>query len=192
MKIKGAVVLATIMALCGCASVPSPAIQGEVFRDVAKEAKTDSPAQAPSAQASATETVLRCIAVTLKENAGLKIAGVIAEEGESPSLFAAPEKSGGLLMIRIKDLKLVDPSVEVRLTLVLRVFDSVGVNCYTRSITNTVLINSPQDKLDEAFQLMTKDILRQYARDPVLRPIIIKYRLGSPVTSISLPKGVES
>ena len=129
--------LAAITALCGCATVPFSAIPEAVFLDAAKEEKTDSPAQTPSAQASATETVLRCIALTLKENAGLKIAGVIAEEGESPSLFAAPEKSGGLLMIRIKDLNLVDPSAEVRLTLVLRVFDSSGVNCYTRSITNT-------------------------------------------------------
>ena len=179
MLIKRSLALAAITALCGCASVPSPAIQGEVFRDVAKEATTDSPAQAPSVQPSATETVLRCIAVTLKENAGLKIAGVIAEEGESPSLFAAPEKSGGLLMIRIKDLSLVDQSAEVRLTLVLRVFDSAGVNCYTRSITNTLRINSPQDKRDEALQLITKDILRQYSKDPVLRPIIMKYKLGS-------------
>ena len=179
MKIKGAVALAAITALCGCASVPPPAIQGEVFRDVAKEEKTDSPAQAPSAQANATETVLRCIALTLKENAGLKIAGVIAEEGESPSLFAVPQKSGGLLMIRIKDLNLVDPSAEVRLTLVLRVFDSAGANIYMRSITNTLRIDSPQEKIDGTLQIITEDILRQYAKDPVLRPIIMKYRLGS-------------
>jgi hypothetical protein len=179
MKIKGAVVLAAITALCGCATVPSPAIPEAVFLDVAKEEKTDSPGQAPSAQASATETVLRCIALTLKENTGLKIAGVIAEEGESPSLFAAPEKSGGLLMIRIKNLNLVDPSAEVRLTLVLRVFDSLGVNIYTRSITNTLRINSPQEKIDGALQSITEDILRQYAKDPVLRPIIMKYRMGA-------------
>ena len=179
MKIKGAVVLAAFTTLCGCATVPSPAIPEAVFIDVAKDEKTDSPGQAPFAQASATETVLRCIALTLKENVGLKIAGVIAEEGESPSLFAAPEKSGGLLMIRIKDLNLVDPSAEVRLTLVLRVFDSSGVNIYTRSITNTLHIDLPQEKIDGALQLITKDILRQYAKDPVLRPIIIKYRMGS-------------
>ena len=179
MLIKRSLALAAITALCGCASVPSPAIQGEVFCDVAKEATADSPAQAPSAQPSATETVLRCIAVTLKENAGLKIAGVIAEEGESPSLFAAPEKSGGLLMIRIKDLNLVDPLAEVRLTLVLRVFDSSGVNCYTRRITDTLRIDSPQGQIDGAIQTITKDILRQYAKDPVLRPIIMKNRMGS-------------
>ena len=179
MRIKGAVVLAAIMSLCGCASVPSPAIPEAVFLNVVKEGKTDFPQPAPSAQASAMETVLRLIALTLKENTGLKIAGVIAEEGESPSLFAAPEKSGGLLMIRIKDLNLVDPSAEIRLTLVLRVFDSSGVNCYSRSITNTLRVNFQQDKLDGALQLITKDILRQYAKDPVLRPLIMKYRLGS-------------
>ena len=179
MKIKEAVVLAAITALCGCASVPSSATPGAGFPEVAKEEKTTSPGQAPSAQASATESVLRCIAVTLKKEAGLKIAGIIVEEGESPSLFAVPEKSGGLLMIRIKDLKLVDPSVEVRLTLVLRVFDSSGVNCYTRSITDTLRIDSPQGQIDGAIQTITKDILRQYAKDPVLRPIIMKNRMGS-------------
>ena len=35
--------LAALMALCGCASVPSPAIPGAVFLNVAKEGKTDSP-----------------------------------------------------------------------------------------------------------------------------------------------------
>ena len=179
MQIKRVMALAAITVLCGCASVPSPAIPGEVFLDASKKEKTDSPQPASSAQASATNAVLRCIAVTLEENSGLKIAGVIAEEGELPSLFAAPEKSGGLLMIRIKDLNLVDPSAEVRLTLVLRVFDSSGVNCYARSITNTLRINSPQEKIDGVLQLITKDILRQYAKDPVLRPIIMKSRLGS-------------
>jgi hypothetical protein len=179
MQIKRVMALAAITVLCGCASVPSPAIPGEVFLDASKKEKTDSSGQAPSAQASATDAVLRCIALTLEEDAGLKIAGVIAEEGESPSLFAAPEKSGGLLMIRIKDLNLADPSAEVRLTLVLRVFDSSGVNCYSRSITNTLRIDSPQDKSDGVLQIITKNILRQYAKDPVLRPLIMKYRLES-------------
>ncbi len=48
-----------------------------------------------------------------------------------------------------------------------------------RSITNTLRIDSPQEKIDGALQIITEDILRQYAKDPVLRPIIMKYRLGS-------------
>ncbi len=156
---------------CGTTPMPVPVLLGDIHAE-----QINSVAKAPPSHLA---IVVKCIAENLRENAGLKIAGVITEEGDSPYVFAAPEKSGGLVMVRIKDLNLVDPSAEVRLTLVLRVFDSSGVNCYTRSITNTFRINSPRDKLDETLQLITKDILRQYAKDPILRPIIMKYRLGS-------------
>ena len=75
---------------------------------------------------------MKCIAENLEENAGLKIAGVIAEEGESPYVFAAPEKAGGLLVMRIKEIGIADPFSAIRMTLQLRVFDSLGENIYTR------------------------------------------------------------
>ena len=172
-SVKALFLLVALAALNGCGTTPVPL---PVFLGDVRDEHIKSVAQAPPSHLA---TVMKCIAENLEENAGLKIAGVIAEEGESPYVFAAPEKSGGLVMVQIKDLNLADPSAEFRLTLVLRVFDSSGKNCYTRSITNTLRINSQQDKLDEALQLITKDILRQYAKDPALRPLILKYKLSS-------------
>jgi hypothetical protein len=125
---------------------------------------------------------MKCIAENLEENAGLKIAGVISDEGESPYLFAAPEKFGGLLVIRIKEISMADPSAGIRITLLLRVFDAVGENIYARSITGVPGADPSQHPplgVEDALQAVTKDILRQYAKDPVLRPLILKYKLGS-------------
>jgi len=179
---KWGAVLAAILTLSGCASVPSSAIPEAVFRDVAKGGKTDSLVQAPSAPQSAIETVLRYIAVTLKEDAGLRIAAVIAEEGESSYVFAAPEKSGELLAICIKEINIADQSSGIRLTLVLRVFDGYGENIYTRSITGVSGAGPPQNDpsaLQKALQVVTEEVLRQYTKDPTLRPLIMKYKLGS-------------
>jgi hypothetical protein len=125
---------------------------------------------------------MKCIAENLEENAGLKIVGVIAEEGESPYVFAAPEKPGGLLVIRIKEIGIADPSAGIRVTLLLRVFDGLGENIYTRSITVASGADSPQNlppNIEKALRAVTKDVLRQYAKDPALRPLILKYKLGS-------------
>ena len=172
-SVKALFLLVSLAALNGCGTTPVPL---PVFSGDARDEYIKSVAQAPPSHLA---TVMKCIAENLEENAGLKIVGVIAEEGESPYVFAAPEKSGGLVMVRIKDLNLVDPTAEFRLTLVLRVFDGSGVIIYTRSITNTLRIISPPEKIDGALQLITKDILRQYAKDPALRPIIMKYRMGA-------------
>jgi hypothetical protein len=125
---------------------------------------------------------MKCIAENLEENAGLKIAGMVAEEGESPYVFAAPERSGGLLVMRIKEIGIADTSSGIRMTLQLRVFDGLGENIYTRNITGVSGAGPPQNPLlgiEEALWAVTKDILRQYAKDPVLRPLILKYKLRS-------------
>ncbi len=125
---------------------------------------------------------MKCIAENLEENAGLKIVGMMAEKGESPYVFAAPEKSGGLLVVRIKEIGIVDPPSGVRMTLQLRVFDSLGENIYARNITGVYGADPPQNLppgTQEALRAVTKDILRQYAKDPALRPLILKYKLGS-------------
>ena len=182
MLIKGAVILVAIITLCGCASVPSPALPEAVFRDVSEAEKADPSVSAPSLQSNTTEIVLRCIAVTLKEDAGLKIAGVIAAEGESAYVFAAPEKSGELLVICIKEIHIADQADGIRLTLVLRLFDGLGVNIYTRRITGFSGAGPPQNNLlgiEKTLQVVTEEVLRQYAKDPTLRPLIMKYRLSS-------------
>ncbi|OQA55028.1 MAG: hypothetical protein BWY42_01576 [Candidatus Omnitrophica bacterium ADurb.Bin277] len=172
-----AVILPAILAVlsgCGTTPVPLPVFSGDVRGEHIK-----SITQAPPGHFG---IVMKCIAENIEENAGLKIAGMIAEEGESPYVFAAPEKSGGLLVVRIKEIGIVDPASAIRMTLQLRVFDASGQNIYTRNITGLSGADPPQHPppgIEEALQTVTKDILRQYAKDPVLRPLILKYKLGS-------------
>ena len=168
------IVVLAVLNGCGTTPLPVPVFSGDVRDDHIK-----SVAQAPPSHLA---IVMKCIAENLEENAGLKIVGVITEEGESPYVFAAPEKSGGLLVMRIKEIGIADPSRGIRMTLQLRVFDGLGENIYTRLITGVSGAGPPQNPLpgiEEALRAVTKDILRQYAKDPVLRPLILKYKLGS-------------
>ena len=174
--VKALFLLAILAALNGCGTTPAPL---PVFSGDVRVEHIQSVAQSPPGHIG---IVMKCIAENLEENAGLKIAGVIAEEGESPYVFAAPEKSGGLLVMRIKEIGIADPSSGIRMTLQLRVFDGLGENIYTRLITGVSGAGPPQNPLpgiEEALRAVTKDILRQYAKDPALRPLILKYKLGS-------------
>jgi hypothetical protein len=174
--VKALFLLAALATLSGCGTTPVPL---PVFAGDAHSEHIKSVAQAPPDHIG---IVIKCIAENLEENAGLKIAGVITEDGESPYVFAAPEKSGGLLVVRIKEIGIADPSSAIRMTLQLRVFDSLGENIYTRLITGVSGAGPPQNPLpgiEEALRAVTKDILRQYAKDPALRPLILKYKLGS-------------
>ena len=168
--------LVVLAVLSGCGTTPLPV---PVFAGDNRVEHVKSVAQAPPSHLG---IVMKCIAENLEENAGLKIAGVITEEGESPYVFAAPEKPGGLLVIRIKEIGIADPASGIRMTLLLRVFDGLGENIYTRLITGVSGAGPPQNPLpgiEEALRAVTKDILRQYAKDPILRPLILKYKLGS-------------
>ena len=174
--VKAACLTVLLVALNGCGTTPMPV---PAFSCGSRVEHVKSVAQAPPSHL---EIVIKCIASNIEENAGLKIAGVIAEEGESPYVFAAPEKSGGLLVMRIKEIGIADPSSGIRMTLQLRVFDGLGENIYTRLITGVSGAGPPQNPLpgiEEALRAVTKDILRQYAKDPTLRPLIMKYKLGS-------------
>ena len=168
------IVVLAVLNGCGTTPLPVPVFSGDILGERIK-----SVAQAPPSHLG---IVIKCIAENLEENAGLKIAGVITGEGESPYVFAAPEKSGGLLVIRIKEIGIADPSAGIRMTLLLRVFDVLGENIYVRSITGVSGADSAQNQppnIETALQAVTKDILRQYAKDPSLRPLILKYKLGS-------------
>ena len=163
-------------ALSGCGTTPMPA---PALLTNTPGGNIAAVAQAPP---SSLAVVMKYIASNLVENAGLKIAGKIADEGEPPYVFAAPGKSDGLLVVCIKELNVASKGPEIRLTLLLRVFDGSGENIYARSITGVSGAYSPQNKLSDteiALQVITKDVLRQYAKDPVLRPLIMKYKLGA-------------
>ncbi len=175
-SVKAAILIAILAVMSGCGTTPVPL---PVFAGDARDEHIKSVAQAPPDHIG---IVMKCIAENLEENAGLKIAGMMADEGESPYVFAAPEKSGGLLVIRIREIGITDTSSAIRMTLQLRVFDGLGENIYTRNITGVSGAGPPQNPLpgiEEALRAVTKDILRQYAKDPVLRPLILKYKLGS-------------
>jgi hypothetical protein len=174
--VKAVILLAILAVLSGCGTTPAPL---PVFSGDVRGEHIKSVAQAPPGHFG---IVMKCIAENIEENAGLKIAGMIAEEGEAPYVFAAPEKSGGLLVVRIKEIDIAEPSSAIRMTLQLRVFDALGQNIYTRLITGVSGAGPPPNPLpviEEALRTVTKDILRQYAKDPVLRPLILKYKLGS-------------
>ena len=173
---KAAILIVVLAVLNGCGTTPLPV---PVFLEDLRTQNINSVAQSPP---NYLEIVMKCIALNLEENAGLKIAGVIVGGGESPYVFATPEKSDGLLVICIKELNVADPTTEIQLTLVLRAFNDSGENIYTRSITGvseTVLPQNGHSDIEKALQTATKGILRQYAQDPILRPLIVKYKLGS-------------
>jgi hypothetical protein len=175
-SVKAAFLIVLLAVLNGCGTTPLPV---PVFSGDVRDKHIKSVAQAPPSHLA---IVMKCIAENLEENAGLKIAGVMAEEGESPYIFAAPEKSGGLIVIRIKEIDIAEPTSGIRMTLLLRVFDALGENIYTRSITGVSKADSPQNlppNIEKALQAATKDILHQYAKDPALRPLVLKYKLGS-------------
>ncbi len=175
-SVKAVFLIVALAVLNGCGTTPLPV---PVFSGDSRVEHIKSVAQAPPGHLG---IVMKCIAENLEENAGLKIAGVIAEEGEPPYVFAAPEKAGGLLVMRIKEIGIADPSPGIRVTLLLRVFDGAGENIYARGITGVSGADSPQNKppnIEKALQAVTKDILRQYAKDPTLRPLILKYKMGS-------------
>jgi len=163
-----------VLSGCGTTSLPVPALQSNT-----PSVNIATVAQAPPSHLA---VVMKCIASNLEENAGLKIAGVIAEEGEPPYVFATPRKSDGLLVVRVRELHVASKGQKIRLTLLLRVFDGAGENIYARSITGVsgdYSSLSQTSGIEMAIQAITKDILRQYAHDPVLRPLVIKYKLGA-------------
>jgi len=174
--VKAAFLTIILAVLNGCGTTPLPVPAPSVYpytRNI------NSVAQAPPGHF---DIVIKCITSNLEENAGLKIAGVIAEEGESPYVFAVPGKSGGLLVMRIKELGVDNPAAGIRLTLLIRVFDALGENIYTRSVTGISEVDAPLNQppdIEKALVVVTKDILRQYAKDPTLRPLIMKYKIGS-------------
>jgi len=176
-RLAKAAFLAVILGvLSGCVTTPEsvPAL----LSDTPSE-KIATVAQAPPGHLA---VVMKSIASNLQENAGLKIAGVIAEDGEPPYVFAAPRKAEGLLVVCIRELHVASKGQEIRLTLLLRVFDGSGENIYARSITGVsgdYSSLSQTSGIEMAIQAITKDILRQYAHDPVLRPLVIKYKLGA-------------
>ena len=175
-SVKAVFLIVVLAVLNGCGTTPLPV---PVFSGDSRVEHVKSVAQSPPSHLA---TVMKCIAENLEENAGLKIAGVITEEGESPYVFAAPEKPGGLLVIRVKALNIADQAAGIQLTLVLRVFDGSGENIYTRSITGVSGADLPQNQppsIEKALQVVTKDVLHQYAKDPTLRPLILKYKMGS-------------
>ena len=180
-SVKVACLTALLAGLSACGTTPMPA---PVFSGGSRVEHVKSVAQAPPSHLT---IVMKCVAENLEENAGLKIAGVVREEGESPYVFATPEKSGGLLVVRISEINIAEPSAGIRVTLLLRVFDGSGENIYARSITGSSGADSPQNlsaNIEKALRVVTKDVLRQYAKDPALRPLIMKYKLGSLLTFI--------
>jgi len=172
------IMLLGISMLAGCETLPAPAIT-EIASSAGQSAAINSVTMSPLEPL---KIVLECVSSNLKENVGLKIAGMITQEGESPCIFATPANSGGLLVICIKELNINNSGAGMRLALVLRVFDSLGENIYTRSITGVSGADSPQNNqssTEKALLSVTKDVLRQYAKDPALRPLIMKYKVGS-------------
>lgn len=175
-SVKAVILLAILAVLSGCGTMPVPAAsleKSQIVSDVGPPSRID--------------IVLKCIASNIKENAGLALAGTIAEEGESPYLFAVSGKFDGLLVVRVKEFDVADRVPRVRLALVVRVFDGSGQNVYMRTISavsKAGLTQNAAGDLEKEIQTITEDILRQYAKDPILRPLILKYKLGALLKSI--------
>lgn len=170
-SVKAVILLAILAVLGGCGTIPAPAASLEKSRIVSGKGPP-----------SHIGIVLKCIASNIEANAGLTLAGTIAEEGESPYLFAVSGKSDGLLVVRVKEFNVADRIPRVRLALVVRVFDGSGQNVYSRTISGVSAVGLTQSTtgdLEKELQAVTEDILRQYAKDPILRPLILKYKLGS-------------
>lgn len=150
-----------LMIFAGCGAIPIPANASFSVSD-SREING-----AANSSLSLSKTVLWCIADNLEKKAGLKIVGMIIGFDEPAQVFALPKNGDGLFVIGIKELNIEAQTSKMRLTLVLRVFDGSGSNVYKRSITRVG--NAASKNQSEVLRLVTKDILKQYARDSLLR-----------------------
>lgn len=180
--------LCAVMALCmlqGCIGVPNPA--GPVmaaaeteFREVTAEPVLNSIGREPVA------IVLKYIASSIEEKAGLKIAGIIQDGSLPAQVIAMPKKSEGIVAIWVTEL-LITPSpdgriTEAQLSLSLSAFDGSGQAVYMRTVTSREggegdLIS--EASLDHLLERITVNALTQYTQDPALRAIILKFRFAA-------------
>jgi len=174
-------VLMVIVMVSGCIATPTPTVAPEASSDE-PALGYGSPSLASSTEFSPLEIVTECLAAIIREKAGLKIAGVMLGPGEFTQIFAVPKKAGSLLVIRVDELTIMNPTSskapEVKLVLALSAFDRQGRNIYAKTVTSlhtgTVVNDASTSRAKELLEEAAKEALKQYVQDPVLRALIIK------------------
>lgn len=124
----------------------------------------------------------------INEKVGLNVERVEVSETDSIKLIATKKKIEGVILLRIKSLRmfsvdaLLDP-VQTNLTLELVVFDEAGREIYRRVATGhhekRIGVSVVEKSAGELVESVVKETLRQYLRDPDLRRIIARFKYGA-------------
>lgn len=124
----------------------------------------------------------------ISEKIGLNVERVQINENDSIKLVAMKKKVEGVIVLRIKSLRmfsmdaLLQP-VEVDLTLELIVFDEVGQEIYHRiadgHYEKRIGISVVEKSAGELVETVVKETLSQYVKDAELKKIIAKFKYGT-------------
>ena len=124
----------------------------------------------------------------INEKIGLNVERVQVTDNDSIKLVATKKKVEGVIVLRIKSLKmfsmdaLLQP-VEVNLTLELVVFDEVGQEIYRRiadgHYAKRIGITVVEKSAGELVEAVVKETLSQYVKDSELKKIIAKFKYGT-------------
>lgn len=124
----------------------------------------------------------------INEKIGLNVERVQVTGNDSIKLVATKKKVEGVIVLRIKSLKmfsmdaLLQP-VEVNLTLELVVFDESGQEIYRRiadgHYEKRIGITVVEKSAGELVEAVVKETLSQYVKDSELKKIIAKFKYGT-------------
>ncbi len=124
----------------------------------------------------------------INEKIGLNVERVQINENDSIKLVATKKKVEGVIVLRIKSLRMFSidailQPVEVNLTLELIVFDEVGQEIYHRiadgHYEKRIGISVVEKSAGELVEAVVKETLSQYVKDPELKKIIAKFKYGT-------------
>ena len=135
-----------------------------------------------------TELVSRYLLHYIHEKIGLNAERIQMNEADSVKLAATKNKVNGIIILKIKELKIFAPdarlqATEVNLMLELTVFDDSGHEIYRRTVKRRYEKNADafvaELNTDKFIEAAMKDALKQYVEDPALRKIIAKFKYGT-------------
>jgi hypothetical protein len=168
----------------GCTGIPKPAITQPVVPDH-QIMNSHEVHNSGADDKEPISIVLKYIAESIEEKAGLRIVAVVQENSLPPQVIALPKKSEGLVTIWITELAIPLASAaelsKVRLSLLLAVFDDRGQLKYIRTASAEQTENGESSVFvlsGPILEKLTKTTLQQYLQDPTLRAMILKFKLS--------------
>lgn len=124
----------------------------------------------------------------INDKARLNVVKVAIKESDVIEEVVDTYKLEGMAILKIKELRVfsidafIQP-VEVDLLLELSIFDKSGQKIYNRTISGhheeRIGLIIVENNVENLVEIVLKDALNQYGKDPELKKIIMKFKLGS-------------